>query len=230
MVKDTQQGKSVNRQALRTQQLAYFLPALILGSLSWALTGNWRVLIFLVVFLLVIWEASFFIKAGFSPRYYYGKLAYRQQEKYFTPKDFQLVSLPRKILADAKSLEISSSEAIHRWRWRQVDQIGLTPNFIFIHVENWPVAYVPKRDFPSEQSFIDFGRNLVEFKRKEQRSANRCRIMQSSKTTTQQSVHTFATLRQVGFAAILEHFAQRDFEFILLPGRVHPSPAHHYPA
>ena len=39
----------------------------------------------------------------------------------------------------------------------------------------------------------------------------------------QQSVHTFATLRQVGFVAIFEHFS--GVEFFLLPSRVHARPS-----
>ena len=40
--------------------------------------------------------------------------------------------------------------------------------------------------------------------------------------TAQQSVHTFATLRQVGVGAIYKQFP--GFEFFLLPSRVHARP------
>ena len=166
MVKETQQGKRVNKQALRTQQLSVVLFAIFFGSIALAGTGSWKTTIVIVAFLAVLWEASFFIKAGFKPRYHYGKQVYRQQEKLLTPKDFQVLSLPRKLTADDDWLEISSSESVHRWRWRRVDQIGLSSNFIFIHVGTCPVTYVPKRDFPSEQSFIEFGKKLVELKEK----------------------------------------------------------------
>jgi hypothetical protein len=75
-------------------------------------------------------------------------------------------SLPRTLRIDDNWLEIHSSEAIHRWRWRRVDRIGLTPNFIFIHVGNCPVVYIPKRNFPSEQKFLDFGKTLIELQKK----------------------------------------------------------------
>jgi hypothetical protein len=74
--------------------------------------------------------------------------------------------LPRKATFDDDWLEIKSSEANHRWRWRRVDQIGITSDFVFIHVGNCPVVYIPKRDFPSEQSFVEFGNKLLELKEK----------------------------------------------------------------
>jgi len=52
----------------------------------------------------------------------------------------------------------------------------------------------------------------------------------SVSSAAQQSVHTFATLRQVGFVAIFEYFSldsppgQAGFEFFLLPNIVHARP------
>jgi hypothetical protein len=83
-----------------------------------------------------------------------------------SPKELQIFQLQRTLTAEDNWLEVRSSEAVRRWRWRRVDQIGLTSNFIFIHVGNCPVVYIPKRDFPSEQNFIEFGKKLVELKEK----------------------------------------------------------------
>lgn len=166
MVKETHQGQSVNKQALRSQQVAVVGLALFSGMISLFSGGGLKGPLIVMGLLTLFWESLFLIKAGFKPRYYYGKQAYRNQENNLTAKDIQIFSLPRKITTDGNWLEVSSSEAIHRWRWRRVDQIGLTSNFIFIHVGNCPVVYVPKRDFPSEQNFIEFGKKLVELKEK----------------------------------------------------------------
>ncbi|MBT3314037.1 MAG: YcxB family protein [Anaerolineae bacterium] len=166
MVKETEQGVSINKQVLEDQQRAIVVLALFSGFISFVSGGGFRAA-FLVSSLLVLFlEAIFFIKSGFKPRYYYGKQAYRGQEKRLTAKDIELFSLPRKATFDDDWLEIKSSEANHRWRWRRVDQIGITSDFVFIHVGNCPVVYIPKRDFPSEQSFVEFGNKLLELKEK----------------------------------------------------------------
>jgi hypothetical protein len=166
MVKETDQGKNINKRQLIAQQAAIFLSAIVVGSLISVFSESLPVTITLILIYIIILEVSFLSRAGFKPRYYYGKQVYREQERLYTPKHIQIFSLPRKIYADDDWLEISNSEASHRYRWRVVDHIGLTPEHIFIHVGVCPVVYVPKRNFTSEQSFIDFGKTLVELQEK----------------------------------------------------------------
>jgi hypothetical protein len=88
----------------------------------------------------------------------------RNQTIAMTSKDLEFLQLPRTITVDEDWLEIRSSEAFHRWRWNCVDHIAVRSGFIFIHVGNCPVVYIPKRDFSSEQSFQEFGKKLLELK------------------------------------------------------------------
>ncbi len=165
MVKETQEGKMLSKQAFNIGQIRMVLIAVLIGALL-RVDGDGGVTWFLALFIFLGAELIFFLFAGFKPYYYSGLQIYKRQEKSLTPKDLQVFSLSRTLTADDNWLEIHSSEAIHRWRWRRVDRIGLTSSFIFIHVGNCPVVYIPKRDFPSEQSFLDFGKKLVELQEK----------------------------------------------------------------
>jgi len=166
MVKDTEQGKTLSAQAFRLKQISVIIDTIAISALIWGATGKWIMGLSLFIFLLLIIETLYILESGFKPRYFEGIRLYSRQEKLITPKDLQIFQLSRTLIIDENWLEIRSSEAIHRWRWRRVDKIGLTTDFIFIHVGNCPVVYVPKRDFPSEQDFIDFGKVLVEMKQK----------------------------------------------------------------
>ena len=164
MVRQTAQGKAFSAQEFRLAQEFVLATSAFSGIVVFGVSGLWRsgLLVFLILFL--PFEMLTILISGFKPRYYLGMRAYRRREKSMTPKDLQLFQLPRTLIADDQWLELRSTEAVHRWRWRRVDHIGLTPNFIFIHVGACPVVYVPKRDFPSEQRFLEFGQNLAQLR------------------------------------------------------------------
>ncbi len=167
MVKETEEGKRLSARVYRQKQVWTIEYSAFWGALLWGATGLWGLGLAIFVFCLIFFEAMLLLSSGFEPRYYLGKQIYKSQEKDIRPKDLQLLQLPRTLKTDDDWLEVRSSEAVHRWRWRQVDRIGLTLNFIFIHVGNCPVVYVPRRDFPSEESFIEFGKKLVELQEKD---------------------------------------------------------------
>lgn len=166
MVKETEQGKKISQQLFRSWLTWVILVSMLFGSFAWGISGKWQTGTGITIFMLLVNGAVKLLLTGFRPIYIPVIELYKRQEKSLASKDLQVFQLPRTITVDDKWLEIRSSEAVHRWRWRQVDQISLTSNFIFIHVGNWPVVYVPKRDFQSEQRFIEFGNKLVELKEK----------------------------------------------------------------
>lgn len=75
-------------------------------------------------------------------------------------KDLEVFLLPKRLEADDETLTISSRESLHRWRWRIVERVDLTANCLFIHVGACPVVYLPRRDFASEQEFVEAGKAL----------------------------------------------------------------------
>jgi hypothetical protein len=166
MVKETDQGKMVSKRAFRDWLMWTALLALLLGAWEWGTSREWISGIIVILFVLLVGSMFKLLISGFKPIYHSGLEVYRSQARSMTPKELQVFQLSRTIMIDDQWLEVRSSEAMHRWRWRQVDRIGITHNFIFIHVGDCPVVYVPKRDFQSEQSFIDFGKGLVQLKEK----------------------------------------------------------------
>ena len=166
MLNKIQEGKRIGKYGFDNRQAWMIMFVVLISSLFWGATGNGGFSLLMAIGLLGFVEFVMFLMAGFKPQYYYGRQIYKNQEKLLTPKDLQILQLKRILITDDNWLEIRSSEAVHRWRWRRVENIGITPNFVFIHVGNCPVVYVPKRDFPSEQSFVEFGKKLVELKEK----------------------------------------------------------------
>lgn len=162
MVNETEQGKTMSKQVFRNWLTWAIIYSMFLGSVAWGVSGKLQFGLGVTFFMLLAGGALKLLISGFKPIYHAGVEVFKKQEKSITPRDWQFLQLSRTITIDDSWLEIRSSEAVHQWRWRRVDQIGLTPNFVFIHVGNCPVIYVPKRDFPSEQSFIEFGKKLVE--------------------------------------------------------------------
>jgi hypothetical protein len=164
MVRETEQGKKVSKQIFQNWLIWAFLVSALFGSLAWALSGKGQTGL-IVTFVFFLFGITIrLLVSKFKPVYHAGIQVYRRQESSITPNELKVFELPRTIATDDNWLEIRSSEAIHRWRWRQVDHIGLTSDFIFIHVGSCPVVYVPKRDFTSEQGFKEFGTKLVELK------------------------------------------------------------------
>jgi hypothetical protein len=166
LLTQTPEGTRLGKHAYKNKQLWMVMFVGLISSFFWGLTSNVIIALISIIGLLIFVKVLFLIIAGLKPNYYYGKQLYKGQEKLLTPKDLQIIQLPRTLTADEDWLEVRSTEAVHRWRWRRVDQIGITADSLYIHVGNCPVVHIPKRDFPSEQSFIEFGKKLVELKDK----------------------------------------------------------------
>jgi len=166
LLRETQEGKRIGKIGYSNKRKWTIMYIALISALFWGVTGKGGISLLIGIGLLILGEVLMLLFFGFKPQYFYGNQIYKEQEKLLTSKDLQIIQLKRTLTADDDWLEIRSSEAVHRWRWRRVDQIGITTNFVYIHVGNCPVVYVPKRDFHSEQSFIEFGKKLVELKEK----------------------------------------------------------------
>ena len=165
MATQTKEGKSLGRRAFISRQVWTFLIVALIGSLFQE-SGDGGFSWYLALFLFLAVNLMFFLLTSFKPLVYSAKDVYRQQSRSLTTKDLQVFSLPKTLTADDNWLEIRSSETVHRWHWRVVNHIGLTVSFIFIHVGNCPVVYVPKRAFSSDDSYLEFGKQLIQFREK----------------------------------------------------------------
>jgi hypothetical protein len=162
MVENTDQGRQITKQAIRAQHLSIIVWLLLVPIIQ-LLNGNWLFTIGMFILGSVVIEGMILFKSQGNPQYY-GIQSYRQQEKFITEKDLALFLLPKILSYDSEWIEIRNSEVSHKYRWRRVDNIGITNDFIFIHVGVCPVVYVPKRDFPSETDFLTTGEELRKLK------------------------------------------------------------------
>ena len=138
----------------------------ILSLVYWAIAGNGFVAFLMFLGSFALLDGIFFAATKFKPGYYFGKKTYQKQTKLMTERDLQLLQEPRTLIVEDDWVEVCSSETRHRWKWGLVDSVGLTSDFIFLHVSKYFVYYIPKRDFPSEKSFIDLGKKLLELVKK----------------------------------------------------------------
>jgi hypothetical protein len=175
MLKETEEGKQIGKQVFIARSWFAILIMGLFFLLIWGIRGylgaSIQSTVFLAigfVFLMIVVVGFVLLIMGFQPYYYVGKQVLKKNARSLTEKDLQIFQLPRTIKLNEDGLEIRNSEAIHRWRWGLVDSIGLTSNFIFLHVGKCCVFYIPKRDFPSEENFLAFGKKLVELTKKNQ--------------------------------------------------------------
>ena len=98
-------------------------------------------------------------------REYRDKIHFNKIAENYSKKDLVFFTLPKTISIDEEWLEIQSSESIRRCKWSCIDKIGITNDFIFIHAGKCPIVYVPKRDFPSEQSFRGFAEAIENYRK-----------------------------------------------------------------
>jgi hypothetical protein len=161
-----QLGKSVFVGRLWFTGLVFaLLLSLILGGLGY-LGFSFRSAVFLALVSLVVMATVFgLLMFGWQPHKFVGKQVLKKSEKSLTEKDFRLLQLPRTIRITDDWLEIRNSEAAHQWRWGLIDAIGVTPQFIFLHIGKCFIYYIPKRDFSSDESFREFGEKLVELQK-----------------------------------------------------------------
>lgn len=167
-VTETEEGRNVGKQIFFYRQRQIILVSVFFGGLVWGILGYAQIPILysfpisLAVFtgFLITTESLMLLLTKFKPYYSYGKKYYENNyEKLLTQKELQIFQLTRNLTIDDGWLEVRSSEAIHRWRWRQVDKIGLTPNFVFIHVGNCPVIFVQSEIFRPNKVFLSLGIN-----------------------------------------------------------------------
>ena len=174
LLKETREGKQLGKRVFYSRQFGVLLVIVLLTVSVWGILGHLRVSFGLssvislgfFIFMLFVAESIIFLIAGFKPFYSSGKEAYENERKKLTPRELEILQLACTLIIDDECLELRNSEAVHRWSWQRIDRIGITPSFIFIHFGNFPHLFVPQRDFSSEQSFIEFGKRLIELREK----------------------------------------------------------------
>jgi hypothetical protein len=166
---NTENGKQIGKAVFIARLWFTVLVFALVFALIWGIRGylgaSIRTSLFLMfgfIFLFILAEVLALATMGFKPYQFVGKQILKKNEKSLTERDVLLLQLPRTIKFEDDWLEVRTSEAVHRWRWGLVDSIGVTSNFVFLHVGKCHVFYIPKRDFSSEEGFQAFGKRLVD--------------------------------------------------------------------
>ena len=164
MARASDEGKRIGNEMVRYMQSRILNYSIMMGLFIWGVSKSFIAGIILIFISILLGEAVFFLRANFEPRYYYAKQVYEKQNKYITDRQRKLFVLPRKLAATEEFIEISSSMSLRRCNWVCVEKIDTSSDFIFVHIGGCPITYLPKRDFPSERDFREFGLQLDRYR------------------------------------------------------------------
>jgi len=158
MARDTEEGSRIGQALFEEWLLMTTVGSFALGVYIGAGIGSGIALCALPVILVFCLNGLLLFLSRGKPVVMLARSAYKKQERHLRPKQIEIFLLPQRLEADDDTLTISSRESLHRWRWRVVERVDLTTDFLFIHVGACPVVYLPRRDFASEQEFAEFGK------------------------------------------------------------------------
>ena len=160
MARDTEEGSRIGQGLFAEWLLRTTVGSFAVGVMVGSGTGSGVVLCGLPVILFLCLNGLLLLLSRGKPVVMLARNAYKNQERHLRQKDVEVFLLPKRLEADDETLTISSRESLHRWRWRVFERVDLTANFLFIHVGACPVVYLPRRDFASEQEFVEAGKAL----------------------------------------------------------------------
>jgi hypothetical protein len=155
---ETSKGMIFCKQAfLREQSIIIVLFCILLiGILP---NGQSGILVIVGIFTLV--EILYFFFNKFNPKFHAAKRALRKELKIWSQRQWNLLERQRKIQISQEWLEISTFDSNHLFHWNMVEDLAIKSDYIFIEVTG---PYIlPKRDFPSEEIYLDFGKLIMEY-------------------------------------------------------------------
>jgi hypothetical protein len=160
MARDTEEGSRIGQGRFAEWLLSTTAGSFVVGVMVGSATGSGIVFCGLPVILFLCLNGLLLLLSRGKPVVMLARNTYKNQERHLRQKDLEVFLLPKRLEADDETLTISSRESLHRWRWRVVERVDLTANCLFIHVGACPVVYLPRRDFASEQEFVEAGKAL----------------------------------------------------------------------
>jgi hypothetical protein len=161
LLTETSEGKRIGKRAFTFQQFWTIIVVTWFGAIIWGLTGNFTFSAIITLGLLASAEFFIFLFSSFKPNYHYGKKAFINELKNWTDDDWERFLLPKTIIVGSDWLEESCAFCLHRWKWSVVDQINVNASYIFLFIGNCNVVCIPKSAFSSEESFQEFGKELM---------------------------------------------------------------------
>jgi hypothetical protein len=156
---ETEEGKQWAKKVKWNAQFVIFLYFVIL-LYAFAQTRDFNSIAILVGLFLLL-EIILFVVTKFRTKHNPAMRSVRNSTKNWSSREWQIFQRRKTIIADENWLEITSRDVNHRYRWQIIDSIDVKPNYIFIR--NGGPTIIPRRDFPTDQSYKDFGNSILEY-------------------------------------------------------------------
>jgi len=162
-LKKTQEGKQVGIQIFARHQYLLILFFIFLAALVRIVNPDAASMENFIkgLGLFIIIDFIYLAIARFNPQVYYGKNALMQVRKKWSQKYVQLFQRQKKVHISIERLEILTADSIHQFHWNMVDNVAIQPDYIFIYVGT--TYFIPRRDFPTEENYQEFGKTLMEY-------------------------------------------------------------------
>lgn len=160
-LQNTKQGRAYSKQTFWSLQMWIILMSLFLGALSWAIFSSRGTGLVIFSTALTYFELTILISTAFHPRYGYALDTLKKQDRKCPPAAIEESLLPRTLKFGESTFEIFTSNALHRYRFETIEKITVGEEFIFIELKTCDIFQVPKRSFPAEEKYLEFGNALI---------------------------------------------------------------------
>jgi hypothetical protein len=117
--------------------------------------------LFIVIGLFLIIELLYYAINKFNPKFHAAKRSIKRELKSLTTKQWQIFERERRVSISIEWLEIFTFDSVNRYHWNLVDNLAVRADFIFIEAAG--PCILPKRDFPSEDVYLEFGKLIMEY-------------------------------------------------------------------
>ncbi len=160
IARETTFGRRIGLRNFWIAQAMYAFVSVLPGVLIWLTTTSWGGGIVISAFLALMIEAGFLVEHGRHPITSLAVQACKASDKWLTERDLREYALLTELIADEDGIEARTPESSHRWRWRRIERVFRSGEFLYIHVGMFPALQIPKRDFHTELDFLEFGAKL----------------------------------------------------------------------
>jgi|WetSurMetagenome_2_1015567.scaffolds.fasta_scaffold116944_3 hypothetical protein len=158
-IRETSDGKKYAKSVLNSQLIIIISFFIILLLMPGARETQDGLKVWLG--LLIITMLLYFGYHKFNPRFYATKRKFIGQERQFAQNYWMLLERTRIAKISGEWLEIITADSIYRVHWNMVERVAVKSDYIFLFVGTFYI--IPRRDFPTEENYQEFGKKLMEY-------------------------------------------------------------------
>lgn len=158
-IQETSDGKKYAKSVLTSQLIIIFSFFIILLLMPGARENLDGLKVWLG--LLIITMLFYFGYNKFNPKLYATKRRLIGDERKMDLKYWKLLERTRIAKVSLEWLEIITADSIYRVHWNMVERVAVKPDYIFLFLGTFYI--IPRRDFPTEENYQEFGKMLMEY-------------------------------------------------------------------